>query len=74
MSTKRAGIPEFDKADLDEPIFVLRAQDALAPQTLNLYALQATFKGVSKEKIQSVRDVAEAMRAWQQIHPPKLPD
>jgi len=74
VSTKRNGVPEYEKADLDEPLFVLRAQDRLAPQVVRLYALVCTTHRVGPEKVESVRGVADQMDAWQKLHPPKLPD
>jgi hypothetical protein len=75
MSTKRQGVPEFDKAELDEPVFVLRAQDIAAPVLVELYALHlTTLQGVPREKVESARQVARAMRLWQETHDTKLPD
>lgn len=74
MSTKREGVPEFEKADLDEPVFVLRAQDQLAPEVVQLYALHATMVGVKSAKVESVRACAERMRKWQALHGSKRPD
>jgi hypothetical protein len=76
ISTKRTGVPAYDKADPDEPIFVLRAQDVIAPVIVELYALHLTTlrEGVSKAKVTSARVVAAAMRAWQAKHETKVPD
>ena len=38
MSTKKQGVPCFDNAAPDEPIFVLRAQDRLAAATVRFWA------------------------------------
>ena len=38
MATKRRGDSCYDKADLDEPIFVLRAKDKLAPNVVRDWA------------------------------------
>jgi len=73
MSTKQEGIPELEKAGEDEPVFVLRAQDKLAPIIVSLYALHAT-RLCSPAKVQSVRDCAIAMRKWQKEHGAKIPD
>lgn len=72
MATRREGVPEFEKADLDEPIFVIRAQDVLAPVIVQLYALHATVKHVDKAKVASVRRCAQEMRNWQALHPDKV--
>ncbi len=74
MSTKRLGVPEYDKADLDEPLFVLRAQDQIAPIIVGLYALHLTTMPVDKRKVDSARKVAANMRAWQALHGCKVPD
>lgn len=74
MSSKREGVPEFEKADLDEPLFVLRAQDKIAPQCVRLYALMCTMQHVGPEKVASVRKCADQMDAWQKLHQPKVPD
>ena len=75
MSTKRKGVPEYDKAGLDEPIFVMRAQDAIAPEITELWALALSMRGSSDNpKIASARQCAREMRAWQDLHGCKMPD
>jgi hypothetical protein len=74
MSTKREGVPEYDKAEMDEPVFVLRAQDQLAPEIVGLYALSAIRARVDPEKVRSVRRCEDAMRKWQAVHGCKVPD
>jgi len=74
VSTKRVGVPEFEKADLDEPLFVLRAQDDLAPEVVQLWALNATMRGATKDKVEAARECARAMREWQRLHGSKIPD
>lgn len=75
MSTKRKGVPEFEKADLDEPVFVLRAQDVIAPVIIELYALHYTsLPGKTQQKVDSIRECAHAMRVWQQTNGCKVPD
>lgn len=74
MATKREGVPEFEKADLDEPLFVLRAQDKLAPLVVDLYALSASREHVLPEKVASTHRCAAEMRRWQELHGAKLPD
>lgn len=58
----------------DEPTFVLRAQDKLAPQCVRLYALMCTMQHVNPDKVASVRKAADEMEAWQRTHTCKLPD
>lgn len=74
MSTKREGVPEYDKADPDEPLFVLRAQDSLAPVVVMLWALNAGMHGVPQAKIEKARACAKRMLAWQELHGSKTPD
>jgi hypothetical protein len=74
VSTKREGVPEYEKADLDEPLFVLRAQDVIAPIIVELYALHCAGRRVNQAKVESVRKAARAMRVWQESHPTKVPD
>ena len=75
MSTKRKGVPEFEKADLDEPVFVLRAHDVIAPVIVELYALHCTtLPGMNKNKVDSIRKAAQEMRVWQSVNGCKVPD
>ena len=65
------------KAADDEPVFVLRAQDCLADEFVDKWAIRANLLvpvvGTENRyhKIQSARTVAEAMRGWS---PKKNPD
>jgi len=52
------------KAADDEPVFVLRAQDRLAPMTVRHWARLAEMKGAPAEKVREARVLAEAMEAW----------
>lgn len=75
MSTKRDGVPSYDKAKLDEPVFVLRAQDSIAPEVVEMWALTLSMRGPSDNpKVAEARQCAAAMRAWQEIHGCKIPD
>ena len=40
MATKRQGDSCYEKAGMDEPIFVLRAQDGSAPETILYWLTQ----------------------------------
>lgn len=71
MATKRGGCPCYDKAADDEPIFVLRAKDALAPIAVEHWAELAAKLGVPVPKVLEAFRCAEAMRAWPNR---KLPD
>ncbi len=54
----------------DEPLFLLRGQDVLAPETVEFYAATVHERGVPLD-VGHVLDHAKAMQAWQ---PRKLPD
>lgn len=71
MATKKHGCSCYDKAADDEPIFVLRAQDRLAPLVVELWAELAAKFGVSPEKQQEAFRCADQMRHWPNR---KLPD
>jgi hypothetical protein len=71
VATKRFGVLCYDKADPDEPIFVLRAQDALAARTVLFWAEEANKAGADSSKVAEARKCAAAMEKWP-IH--KLPD
>lgn len=53
----------FSKAAADEPLFVLRAKDALAPQTVRLWATMAVGKH-EQWKIDEALKLADEMEAW----------
>ena len=54
----------LNKASPNEPIFVLRANDLIAPQTIKLWAAMA--HGEHEElKIQAALDLAESMENYQ---------
>ncbi len=50
----------------DEPIFVLRAQDKLAPAIVSLWCELAALTGCGQAKVDDARRLAEFMREWQQ--------
>jgi hypothetical protein len=61
----------LNKAADDEPIFVLRAHDALAPAVVRAWATLAAGAGAPFEKFKSACDLAELMEKWPNR---KLPD
>lgn len=69
----------WNKAALDEPIFVLRAHDVLAPCIINQWAglfkfqhLQhGTWNEQAKAKYKAALQVAEEMGRWPDV---KVPD
>lgn len=71
----------------DEPVFVLRAQDALAPEIVETWAFRLEHETLGRDspstrkrslsqisKIRGARALAREMRAWQASHDSKLPD
>jgi len=52
----------FNKAAMDEPIFVLRAQDKLAPDVIRIWCILAGFAGVPDEKVTEARQLATDMQ------------
>lgn len=52
------------KVTHDEPIFVLRAQDMLAPELVLEWALRAACHGCSPEKVAEAEACANAMQQW----------
>lgn len=64
------------KIGRDEPVFLLRAQDALAPDTLRYWAESLAAAGGDVRTVQRVRAWADKMDAWQRsgFGKMKLPD
>lgn len=58
----------------DEPIFVLRAQDKLAPNLVRMWAASAASQGTPYEKTREGRELADRMEQWQAEHGSKVPD
>jgi hypothetical protein len=63
VATKHNSI-SLDKAKDDEPIFVLRAQDLLAPDVVRGWADVAERAGCSPAKVTEAREIADAMERW----------
>lgn len=61
----------LSKASPDEPIFVLRANDPLAPQTIRAWAAMAHDEH-EVPKIQDAQDLAEAMENWHAQNVPQV--
>jgi len=59
------------KAHPDEPVFILRAQDALAADLVERWASEAQGVGCPWDKVLEARNLAEEMRRW---HTRKNPD
>jgi hypothetical protein len=52
------------KAAPNEPIFVLRAQDRIAPFAVRYWAAQAERWGAPREKVDEAIELAKAMENW----------
>lgn len=74
MATKEQGDTCYDKAAPDEPIFVLRAQDMIAPEIVREWAYRAKVAGTPEEKVEEARRLADKMEDWQIAHTRKVPD
>ena len=71
MSTKRKGDSCYDKAGEDEPIFVLRAQDALASRVVRYWASLARDHNCPGEKVDEALNLADDIDRWPDK---KIPD
>jgi len=58
----------------DEPVFLIRAQDALGPDIVDQWADWAEEEGAKEDIVEHAREHAEAMRKWQEEHGSKIPD
>lgn len=82
MGTKREGDSCYEKAGLDEPIFVLRAQDAHAPWLVLEWARRVEAEAISigmltakiAAKTGEARVLAGRMFDWQKKNHRKSPD
>jgi len=65
----------LSKVAMNEPIFVLRARDVLAPGVVRHWAREAQGRGVRHDKVQEALELAARMEHWQQtVGGSKLPD
>jgi hypothetical protein len=76
MATKAEEIKNgcLSKVAEDEPVFVLRAKDGLAPTVVKIWALIAKQAGVLDEKCVEAILLAEEMERWQERNGSKVPD
>jgi hypothetical protein len=58
----------------DEPVFLLRAQDTLAPKIVEMWALAAHDLGAKPDIVQAAYEQSQAMRKWQEENGHKTPD
>jgi hypothetical protein len=57
----------------DEPVFLLRAQDALAATAVRFYASLVQIRGGDPETARRAREQADRMDAWPKKKLPDLP-
>jgi hypothetical protein len=60
---------EFDcyaKLAPDEPYFLVKATDLLAPVITELWASLAALRGAGSRKVEEARECAAAMRRWRE--------
>lgn len=60
-----AGPSCLTKAADDEPVFVLRGQDKLAPALVRAWAVLAALHGCGDDKVIEARYAAQKMEDWQ---------
>ncbi len=58
----------------DEPVFLLRGQDAAAPFVVEYWVSIASALGADGEILTAAKEQAKLMREWQQVHGKKAPD
>jgi hypothetical protein len=58
----------------DEPVFLLRAQDIVAPFAVDAWADKAEQRGAAPEIVEKAREQARRMRQWGTDRGAKLPD
>ena len=58
----------------NEPVFLLRGQDVLAPELLRQWAVKLLLRGGSGIMAEMVINHAKEMEEWQENHKRKLPD
>ena len=58
----------------DEPVFLLRAKDEVAPLTVERWAALAEQAGADHAIVKAARDQAASMRRWQREHGCQIPD
>ena len=58
----------------NEPVFLLRGQDALSPRTLRFWAKELEEAGGEPEMVEMARNHADLMEEYQAENKVKLPD
>lgn len=63
-----------DKISMNEPVFLLRAQDVTAPAVVSFWADSAEKAGALPNIVDAARRQAFDMETWQEINHTKIPD
>ena len=71
MLSKNKKFDCLDRLADGEPYFVLRAQDQLAPELIEAWAVEAELNECPAAKVADARAIAAAMRHWRKR---KMPD
>lgn len=73
---KQCCVETWGKIPADEPVFVLRGKDLLAPRIVAEWIQAAMRNGVNANKVQRAREHLEDMHHFQEKHPGrcKIPD
>lgn len=76
MATKAKELKDgcLSRAADDEPVFVLRAKDIVAPAAVRGWCELAAVAGAGEAKLMEAIQVAEDMMAWQKENGFKVPD
>ncbi len=61
-----------NKIPEDEPVFLLRAQDKVAPMVVEIWSLAAELSGASEDIVEAAFEHADLMRVWQSKNPTKV--
>lgn len=70
-----AGEGCLGRADVDEPVFVIRAMDKCGAAAVHAWAMMAEEAGAPPEKVASANDLGGQMIAYRQAHGGgKVPD
>lgn len=70
--TKQTGVPCYDKAGADEPLFVLKASDPAAAETVRFWARKARELGHRESKVAGAFRDADDIERWQAANPERV--
>jgi hypothetical protein len=67
MTTKEEALKILQDVADDEPIFILRGKEKVAPIIVDLYAIQLTMQHMKEQSLEA-RFTAQKMREWQEVN------